>query len=253
MRILFLVCCTWISVSVLAQTPLRSATQTMTYRIKASGGNNACGVTYNPKADIYYTFFAGNSAYPLESFDARGQNLYSSQIGIDTRSLWYSKEGLVGYAYPKKGKFSIALSKFGVPGTLKETQAKDEPNEIPNEQSAPALVKKNLYYFDGTYVYVLSSSLKEKKKFQLRSIPGDKSNLNSTSLIYTGVKGYELGFYDSFEGKLYFTDLKGNYTGTTLLPESAPAAATFKFAYANKMVWLYDANERIWHAYTVFN
>lgn len=255
MRILFLAFGLFASIaSSIAQSPLRNANTAMTYHIKSESGTNACAVTYNAKDGLYYTAFAGNTSYPLEAFDSKGQNKYAGEIGIDIRSLWYNakKKMLEGMAYPQKGKFTISVGSNGMPTSMKE------PNEkileaIPEGQSTACLIGKNLYYFDGSYVHVLNgSNYKAKSKFSLKSIPGDISHLNSTTLVYTGKKGFELGFYDSFEGKVYFTDLSGNYTGTSLLPNSAPDATAFRFSYANDMLWLYDATERVWQAYFVF-
>lgn len=255
MRILFPV---WVAfivpMHILAQSPLRNANAALTYRIQSNEGTNACGLAYNAKNGLYYTVFAGNTKYPLEAFDNRGQNKYAGEIGLDVRSLWFNakKKVLEGMAFPQKGKFTISINNAGIPTSMKEP-GNETFSSIPETHSTACPVGKDLYYFDGKQVYVLNgSNYKQKSKFTLKSIPGDISHLNNTTLIYTGKKGFELGFYDSFEGKVYFTDLKGNYSGTTLLPSSAPQATAFRFSYANDMLWLYDASARIWYAYFVF-
>lgn len=244
----------FVALTASAQMPLRNANPSLTYAIKETKGTNACGVAYDPKTNLYYTAFAGNAEYPLESFDSKGQNKYSGKIGIDVRSIWYNRKtkSLEGYGFRNKGKYAIALNSDGLPSAMKEPQGEYE--SIPGDQLTACPVKNDLYYFDGSYVYILkASNMKEKKRFTLSNIPGNSKNLNSTTLIYTGVKGYELGFLDTYESKLYFTDLKGNYTGTTLLPSNAPRPSMFRFSYANGLVWLFDADARIWHGYWIFN
>ena len=49
-----------------------NAIQGISYTFVQSGGTNASGVAYNPNLNIYYTVIAGNSAFPLETFDVNG-------------------------------------------------------------------------------------------------------------------------------------------------------------------------------------
>lgn len=233
--------------------PLRNAVQVLQYKVLGTKGSNACAVTYNPEKQLYYTAFAGNSAYPLEVFDTKGQNRYTGAAGVDLRSLWYNpkKHNLQGLGYPRRGLFNITLDDAGLPAAVKPSN--DSIAAIPNTQSTAGWDGKGaLLFFDGQWLYRFSMGLKQKKKFVPQSIPGDMANLNNTTVVYTGVKGYELGFYDSFEGKVYFTDLKGAYTGTSMLPASAPRAESFRFSFANGLVWLFNGNERTWFAYRVF-
>lgn len=232
--------------------PLRNAVQVMRYKVVATNGTNACAVTYNPEKQLYYTAFAGNSSYPLEVFDGKGQNRYTGMAGVDLRSLWYNpkKNSLQGLGYPKRGLFNIALGDEGLPGTPQISR--DSIAAIPSQSTAAWDGKAGILFFDGQWLYRFTAGLKQKKKFEPQAIPGDMANLNNTTVVYTGVKGYELGFYDSFEGKVYFTDLKGSYSGTSLLPASAPRAESFRFSFANGLVWLFNGNERTWFAYRVF-
>lgn len=244
-----------LSAAPMAQVPLKTAKEAFTYSIVSQNGTNACAVTYNPGSGYYYTAFAGNAGFPLEVFDTNGKPIAQTETGVDLRSLWYDakRNALQGLAYPQRGKFSIGLSGNGIPVSIKEPSQKII-NSIPNSQSTSTPGGKlGLLLFDGRTVYCLNpSSLKQKGSITPTNLPGDMANLNSTTVVYTGVKGYELGFYDSFEAKMYFTDTKGRYTGSSLLPATAPDADVFRLAYANNLLWLYDADERIWFAYRLF-
>lgn len=238
-----------------AQTPLKNAVEVFSYSIVSEGGTNACAVTYNPAKGYYYTAFAGNAGFPLETFDVNGKPVAQTETGVDLRSLWFDAKSnsLQGLAYAQRGKFSIGLSAAGTPISIKEPGGK-QLESIPNSQSTafPA-GKLGLLMFDGRTVFRLNpANLKSKGSIIPKSLPGDMANLNYTTAVYTGVKGYELGFYDSFEAKMYFTDLKGNYSGSSLLPSTAPVASAFRLSYANNLLWLFDADERIWFAYRIF-
>jgi len=254
LKMLFLL--PWLSfllVTAQAQSPLKNALQAMRYKIRAETGTNAYVVTYNAQADIYYSAFAGNSTYPLEAFDNQGKTVYSSEIGIDARGLWFNKKNnsLEGLAYPNKGKFSIPVNSAGLPLSLVEP--KKDTSYIPNNQSIATSNEKNLFLFDGKRVSVVNpKSLRVKATIQLASMPVESSNLNYTTVGYTGVKNHELAFYDMIESKVYFTNLKGIYSGTSKLPNDAPEAQAFRFSYTNNLLWLYDAANRTWIAYRVF-
>lgn len=241
--------------AVIAQSPLKNAVEVFSYSIVSEGGTNACAVSYNPNTGYYYTAFAGNAGFPLEVFDNKGKAVAQTETGVDLRSLWYDAKSnaLQGLAYPQRGKFIIGLSGSGIPTSIKEPSNRELPS-IPNNQStAFPGGKLGLLLFDGRTVYRLNpANLKQKGTITPSGLPGDIANLNYTTVVYTGVKNYELGFYDSFEAKVYFTDLKGNYTGTSMLPTTAPTATAFRFSYANNLLWLYDADERVWFAYRIF-
>lgn len=243
-----------VPMALFSQSPLKNAVQLLTYRVAAGSGTNACAVAYNPADGLYYTAFAGNPSYPLEAFDANGKTRYSGEIGTDIRSLWYNEKHhtLEGLGYPMRNRFTVTLNASGEPTGLKPP-TRDVPS-IPNTQSVAFNAgKPGLLFFDGRTVYRLKpSNLKLRERILLKGIPGDRANLNFTSMAYTGVKGYELAFYEPSEANVYYTDLKGNHTGTTRIPGRAPDAGMFRFSYANRLLWLYDVDERTWHGYRVF-
>lgn len=241
--------------SLLAQAPLKNAASVFSYHIRSEGGTNACAVTYNPDTRLYYTAFAGNAAFPLEAFDESGQNRYTGEVGADIRSLWYDAKSrsLQGLAYPQKGKFAIGLDASGLPVSLKEPGERTVASISSPQSTASPAGKLGLLLFDGSTVHRLHpSSLKQKGTIVPKNLPVSAQNLNYTTVVYTGVKGYELGFYDPNDSKIYFTDAKGEYTGTTRLPSDAPQATAFRLSYANGRLWLFDADERTWFAYRLF-
>jgi len=75
-------------------------------------------------------------------------------------------------------------------------------------------------------------------------------NYNHTSLIYTGIKGQELGFLNIAENQIELYDIQtGFMTKVVPLPESATIETTFNFAYANGIYWLFDMENRRWIGY----
>ena len=78
-------------------------------------------------------------------------------------------------------------------------------------------------------------------------------NINRTSMIYTGVKKHEYGFFDYKAKKVHRVNKKiGEISATVNLPSDAVTNDMFRFAYANGYVFLNDTQERAWTGYKIF-
>jgi hypothetical protein len=75
-------------------------------------------------------------------------------------------------------------------------------------------------------------------------------NHNTTTVVYTGIKGAELGFLNVGGGSIELYDIgTGFMTKRLELPYDAPSQTTFNFAYANGIYWLFDMDSRTWTGY----
>lgn len=221
-----------------------------------SEGTNGCAVVYNPMAGLYYACIAGNAAFPLEVFSESGTNVYQTEAGSDVRGMWwnaktkqleancYGDYGIVGMSldgmgYPSLGNFSI------LPGS----------DYQPDANSCGAYDgKKLIWYYDGSQFY--SYNRKSGKRVGTLWISSDapsSDEVNYTSVIYTGVKTMELGILDYANNKILLVDQKsGAVTGKVTLPSGAVTNSAFRFAFANKHVFLFDIETRTWTGYKIF-
>jgi len=73
---------------------------------------------------------------------------------------------------------------------------------------------------------------------------------NSTTVVYTGIKGAELGFINTTDSQIELYNIADGFLTRRLnLPEDAAINATFNFAYTNGMFWLFNMEERTWTSY----
>lgn len=227
------------------------------------GGTRGTSVAWHPEQKKFYAAFAGNSEYPLGVFDAEGKLLRTDLITmVDTRGLWYDPDTktIAGNGYGETGWFAYKLNKEGFP--LDHTITLRGQYQ-PDEQSVGTynpLTKMTMFYLDA-FVYMGNNKgeLKDSAFVHFQTtkeedIDEDEdyyaSEEYNTTMIYTGIKGQELGFlnYLNFQIELY--DIKsGLLKKTLLLPEDAPVEEYFNFAYANGIYWLFDIKARTWVGY----
>lgn len=227
-------------------------------RIKGTKGTNGSAVAWNPDKQLYYAVIAGNEEYPLETFNSDGKFLYTAEAGADLRGLWYNPKTktLEGNGYNDYGLFKGHLTIDGYAVDVKS--CKKEGRFQPSENSCGAYdSKKNLLYFlDGTYLAAYSAS--NGKIMSSTPISGLEDGFyleddaNKTSLIYTGVKGYEIGILDYNENRILLLNKKGKQTAIVNLPYEAVTNYAFWTAYANDKLWLYDSDTRTWTSYILF-
>jgi len=227
-------------------------------------GTRGASVTWHPVQKKYYAVFAGNMGYPLAAFDEKGKRLSSDDLTamLDTRGLWYDPvtKLVSGNGYNDNGWFTYKLDAKGIPTEYDVTY---EDMNQPDAQSVGVYnptAKKVLFIHNGTvYMYnndaVLQDSLTINWGMKKTDDPqggasADIEDYNHTALIYTGIKGQELGFLNTVEFQIELYDIQNGFlTKTLLLPETATTEVTFNFAYANGIYWLFDMKNRKWVGY----
>lgn len=228
-----------------------TAKKSITLGFSSDDGTNACAVAWNPARKIYYSVIAGNETFPLEAFSEKGDYLTGGYAGFDARSLWYNATTgkLEGNGAGDIGLFSCDLGGDGKPGEVKNVFTGQNQ---PDFQSVGAFDGKKLIYylFEGKIYTYKHSNGKASKSFDLKNCPSGVESLNTTTVVYTGRKGEELGVLDFNSAKVYLFDAKGKFKATILLPEDSIVPDMFRFSFANDRIWLYDTDSRNWTGYT---
>ncbi len=226
-------------------------------------GTRGANVAWNPVLKKYYAAFAGNKGYPLAVFDAKGkrQSEDTSVTMIDTRGLWYNPKTktISGNAYSDYGWFSYKLDAKG--NVLDITIDKEGMNQ-PDAQSVGAFNfndKKVLFVRSDTlYSYNMNGSFSSTGLIYWGRSEDDedaeemylRENYNFTSLIYTGIKGAEIGFLNTTKKQIELYDQSSlHLTKVLSLPDDATVEPSFNFAYANGIYWLFDMEARTWNGY----
>jgi hypothetical protein len=223
--------------------------------VQGEDGTNGSAVAYNPNLKLYYIVIAGNADYPLEVTDLAGNTKYTGPAGVDVRGMWYNakKNRLEGNAYAG-GLFAIELDMQGLPAqvvTISDGSFDGNPQAcgVFDGKSAVMYYDHNL----GEVDFYKAKGHKYKGHVKLTGFPTYLGGINSTSIIYTGYKGYEIGVLDYDSNEIYLFDRKtGKRSAIVKLPTEAITNSQFWFAYANDRVWLYDSDERAWSGYRIF-
>lgn len=242
-------------VSAFAQAPLSKAIYDFSYTFVSSEGTNASGVVWHPSDERYYTLIAGNPMFPFEAFNESGINIYSTETGFDARGFWYNPKtkSLESNCAGEEGWVKIDLNSDDTHTINYIHQGMYQPQF--NSCGTYCPEKKAVVFFNieaGTFDFY-----SYKKPSKIRSVSAgipsfELYDFNSSSIVYTGKKGYELLLLNVEKEKLIFFNLNGEKTAETDLPALAPKPELFKFAFANNRVFLYDVEERTWMAFKIF-
>lgn len=236
----------------LAQAPMASPKEAVSFTFTQSDGTNASAVAWNPAKRLYYAVIAGNAEFPLETFDEKGLPVSDRSASADMRGLWWNakKRTLIGNCAGEAGWVEMATDLEGNPS--------GQPNVViagmnqPDFQSVGAFDgKKVIFYNDGSLFFYNPKNGKPSGSVSLQ-LPCSKDNINATSAGCTGRKGYEYVVLDYEAGKLYFFNRSGKLAATSKLPSGAVTHDMFRFSFVNGMAFLYDANDRTWTGYRVF-
>ena len=254
----------------IAQPLPKTLKKVLELKIPREGGANAASVAWHPVQKKYYAAMAGNVDFSVSVFDVKGTRLspVSQKALFDIRGLWYNPatKTLQMNGYDNFGWAEYKLDAKGLPVSVKNLH---EGMNQPDAQSAGAFNPlKNEVYFLGVegeidvYGYKWAEH-NEYISLHLGITTGNPDNLdleknnseviedyNSTTVIYTGIKGSEIGLlnYINKQVELY-NKATGFLTKTLQLPDDAPASDWLNFAYANGIYWLFDTEARIWKGY----
>lgn len=239
-----------------AQKLIPITDKTITLSIKQESGTNGNAVVYNADKQLYYASYAGNSSYPLETFDANGNNLHQGKTGVDVRGLWWNPKtkDLETNAYKDGGLFIIKTDSRGYGGVGSQNVYSGQHQ--PDDNSCGDIGKKGdeIFFLNENWVYSYDRETGEKTSRNIKlDIPTNLNNINYTSFIYTGKKKMEVGVLNYAHNEVYLFNLKnGSHTGTIKLPSDAETNYVFRFSYANGYIFLYDKESRSWTGYQVF-
>ncbi len=251
--LLFLSFC--IPILAFTQAPKKKLKEALSYTYSQSEGTNASSVAWNPKQNMYYTFIAGNESFPLETFNSKGNSIGQFSTMADARGLWYNptNEGIEGNGAGEAGWFQYDLSEGGSPNDidfLEYGEIQPDFNAIGTYNNKENLV---VFYAEGEIYRYQRKDFLEISSVSLKNSPCSIDELNSTSLGYTGVTGYEYVVLEFDANKLHYFNVHGAYQSSASFPKNAPAGLDrFCFAFTNKMAWLYDKDARTWKAYKAF-
>lgn len=240
-----------------AQTPLTTSNCDVTLLIKGEDGSNGVAVTYNPDKQLYYTVFAGNALFPVETHNSSGISLNTQQVGYDVRGMWYnpSKKCLEGINYDNSGGFEMVLDQNG---NITGTKATAFSYGMGSQSVATyAAKKKSVMFVEGNTVFFFKPGTTKSKKLTL-TIPEDMV-LNTYGPMYTGIKNYEIGLLEPSTMTVHlFSASSGKETAKVKLntescaqPTEAPES--FKVSYCNNRVFVFDTNSRTWTGYNLFS
>ena len=259
-----LIICLFVSSLLISSIEIKSqcnvipnAIQGINYTFIQSGGTNASGIAYNPNLNIYYAVIAGNSSFPLETFDATGVSLYQTNTGFDCRGLWWNPNlnQLETNGFNTWGIHSFNLDNNGY--ALNTGFSFFPGLNQPTAQSCGDLdfcTNEILYFNNGVITHYNRSTNNLIGNYPLTGIPTGLTNINSSSIIYTGCSNKEIGILDATNKKIYFFNKQtGVFTGESQLPNSAVTNNSFRFSYANNLAWLYDVSNRTWTSFQVLN
>ncbi len=245
----------------------RTLKEVIKFEITEEGGANGAAVAWHPVQKKYYTAIAGNTEFPMVVFDAKGKKLFDDGLTTqyDVRGLWYNPfvKALQTNGYGDFGWGQYALFEDGKPGKITSLV---EGLTQPTDQSVGAYnAAKNLLYFFDEDGSLAQYSVKEmafqesimlhlgKKKKDTESVLENEDVIeeyNSTAIIYTGIKGSEIGLLniDSRQVELY-NIADGYMTQTLKVPETQEIFTMFNFSYTNGIYFFFDKDTRIWKGY----
>ena len=218
---------------------------------------NNSGVAFNPNLNLYYGVRAGNSSFPLETWTSTGVPLYDTLCGFDWRGMWWNPttNQLEGNGFNTFGMWKADLNASGY--ALSTGINLFTGMNQPDAQSVGDLdwqAYEVLYYFND-YIYRYSRATNTfLGSYQITGTPVATSNLNSTTLMYTGCPGKEIALLDYVNLRVYVYDkATGAYAGMSQLPPTAVTTTSFRTSWTNCAVWLFDLGTLTWFSYKIFD
>lgn len=242
-----------------------SAEKVMEMKIP-EGGANGAAVIYHPKEKLYYAAQAGNMNFPLVIFNENGDVVSGDEQTtlIDVRGLWYNPKTkqLEGNAYKDFGWFAYDLDKKGMPEKI---IIKKAGANQPDDNSAGVLNAESneVLFLDGLNVVCYSTDGSDKRKsIQLHfgamnttdatnfSQTDFEQTYNTRSIIYTGIKGAEIGLLNIVKKQVELYDSKSGYMSQVVkLPIDFEIETYFNFSYSNGIYWVFDKEKRKWNGF----
>ena len=212
----------------------KSLTITMPRTLEDSmPGTRGASVAWHPLQKKYYAAMAGNHQYPLGVYDATGKRLSPDSLNCeaDVRGMWYNslKKQIQGNSYSDYGWFSHTLNAKGLPVS---TAIFLEGMNQPGVQSVGAfnLARQQVLFLDNGEIIFYSMNGEEsevslqiqwgrtKADGFLEDETGTPEDYNTT-VVYTGLKGSELGFLNITEMQIELYDIADGFLNSPLMTQ----------------------------------
>jgi hypothetical protein len=241
-----------------------NAEQVMKIKIP-EGGANGAAVIYHPKEKLYYAAQAGNEAFPLIIFDGEG-NIRSEEgqaTLIDVRGMWYNPKTkeIGGNGYKEFGWYRYELNKKGLPEKIDVFK---QGRYQPDDHSSGVLNTDDneVLFLNGQEIVCYTTDGKSKNKTiplhigqrtandEQTDVTAFEKNYNIRSIIYTEIKGSEIGLLNINQKQVELYDIKTGYiTQMVKLPIDFKPESFFNFSYSNGIYWVFDKENRNWFGY----
>jgi len=232
-------------------------------------GTRGAAVAWHPIQKKYFASMAGNQQYPLGIFDETGKRISKDDQNClqDVRGLWFnpSKKAIMGNSFGEGGWFIYKLDEEGI---VYKAETVFEGMNQPTGQSVgtyhSGLNQVIFLDIDSVYFYNSTTAVKEKSIFihlgQKKKTTTAQSDAapeevmpdyyNNSTVVYTGVKGSELGLLNIDKKQIELYNIANGYMTTILgLPEESTVESSFNFAYCNNIYWLFNIEKRTWMGY----
>lgn len=239
-----------------AQQPLSTSNSTLKLTINDESGTNGLAVVYNAKNNLYYSIFAGNEVYPLETHTANGSTIASQEAGFDARGMWYNskKNCLEGIMFGNNGTITLKLD---ATGKIEGSNLSSFSYGMGEQTVATyAEKKKAIMFVEGNNVSFFKPGSTKAKTISLL-VPSGVS-LNTNGPAYTGVKNYEIALLESGGNVVHlFSEKTGEETGKVKLNfnnlgDDFEIPLLYRVSYTNNMLFVYDVNSRTWSGFKLF-
>ena len=238
-----------------AQTPQTSATLDMT--LQCVGLQTRAAVAFNPNQQLYYSISSGgvDGSYPIETFNASGSPLASNSPGFDYRGLWWNSNTnvLEGNGYGTSGIWIPNLDANYFPqatGTNPISGISTPYSQLSGTYDS--IANEILHYYEGKIYRYDRATYSLTNTTTITGLPVPHTDINITSLAYTGVVDMEVGVYDYVNKAFYFINkTTGAYAMTCQLPATAPDSRVHLMGFANGRLWLFDLSNLQWKGYLI--
>lgn len=230
-------------------------------------GTNGASVVWHPVQKKYYASFAGNAEYPFAVFDIKGKRLSEDDLvtTFDIRGLWYNPKvkKIQANGYDENGWAEYTVNAKGIPG---EAVVIREGMNQPDRQSSGAFnpVTQVIYFLDDEMAVVpyklstgeagdpitLHLGIRKENKDEEDEDVDQTYQYNTTTVIYTGIKGAEIGVLNIMDNQVELYNIANGYlTKTLAFPEESVAPVSLNFAYTNGIYWIFNVELRTWTGY----
>ncbi len=216
---------------------------------------NCSSVAYNPVKNVYYIVRAGAGSYPFQTLSSSGGQLSQNLSAGDVHGMWWNKNTnsleVNLYAAGGWGKPTLSDEGYATAGYTILFTGQHQPDT----QSIGTFDYNNnkvIFYKAGTTAYIYDRTTGEQTStLELTGI--NLATINSNTIIYTGVSGYELGLLDyQVKRILFFNGNTGAFTAATQLPAATVTSPEFNFSYANGFAWTFDPATETWSSFKIF-